>query len=1004
MPWQVQGGPMTRATVFLWKLVGATFIYIALAEIGSWMALKELDGYVNLIWPASGFAIAMLLRGGFVYTPSIFIGCLVWGPWLGDQSLLYAFLLASTYTLTAVIGTLLLRLVLRNSYSLETINNVMAFLFAGPLLTGMINATVAVTVICGYASIPWSEFPRLWQPWFLGDCLGILAVAPFLLVWTSKTKINWSNRQFGEVALWLATLTFFGGVVFGNWAPTDTLRYPLELALFPIMAWGSIRFGQRGATTGVVMLAIMAVWELLRVFGPEQKYISQSPEFLWVFVGIIGGTSYFLAAVLTELRRREETSRHNEQRLRGFIDALPDIAFVVSERGEYLEVFSHDTGALDKRAEDLKGKTITDTWPREQARQFKDAISQCLREKRQISLEYAMEVEKETYWFEGRMAPMSGDGGLLDRVIWVAYEITSRKRAQAELEHRDQLLQGVSRASSLLLAIRDQQEAVERALQAIGEHAQVDRVSIFENSFDPERNLTRLLHRYDWSRPGFESDGKHDGHLAWTQELKGWYDKLAAHGIVQASFSELEGDVREHFEQEGIRSALLAPIRVESYFWGIIVLYDCSHERKWEESEITSLLVASGGIGAFFINRQAEEELRQAKHSADRANMAKGEFLAMMSHEIRTPMNAILGFTDLLAQTKLESSQLESLAVIDRSGKALLELINNILDYSKIESRGVELEYVPFNLETTVIESLELVLVKAREKGIKVEYRIEGNKPYHFLGDPTRLKQVLVNLVTNAVKFTQEGKVEVIVRLEPTRASDRDQAHFEIIDTGIGIPQEKLDRLFQPFSQVDSSTTRKYGGTGLGLVICRRLIEKMGGDISVSSSEGKGSTFFFDFPLTRTGDPVNSAQTLGTTQLPTDFAETYPLNILVVEDDAVNRKLVEKILGKLGYQVDLAEDEPQASRYLRKRSYQVVLMDIQLPGRSGLEITRRLRSGEYGNAHSHVFVVAVTAFALAEDRKKCLDAGCNEYISKPISTARLKDALVTAFNQVGAAT
>ena len=320
-------------------------------------------------------------------------------------------------------------------------------------------------------------------------------------------------------------------------------------------------------------------------------------------------------------------------------------------------------------------------------------------------------------------------------------------------------------------------------------------------------------------------------------------------------------------------------------------------------------------------------------------------------------------------------------------------MINNILDYSKIESRGIELEYVPFNLETTIVESLELVLIKAREKGIEVTYAITGAETYDYLGDPHRLKQVLLNLVNNAVKFTHKGKVEVRVRVESTAASDREQVYFEIVDTGIGISPSKLDRLFQPFSQVDSSTTRKYGGTGLGLVICKRLVEKMGGDIVVTSEEGKGSTFCFDFPLTRTGDPVPVRPAMGSAALSEEFAREHPLSILVVEDDQVNRQLVQEILAKLGYKADQAEDEPTASRLLRKSDYDIVLMDIQLPGRSGLEITRRLRTGEYGEGHRDLFILAVTAFALAEDRRKCLDAGCNDYMSKPISTLQLKDTL-----------
>ncbi|MEM8550611.1 MAG: ATP-binding protein, partial [Verrucomicrobiota bacterium] len=746
-------------------------------------------------------------------------------------------------------------------------------------------------------------------------------------------------------------------------------------------------------------LTIMAIWELLRVFGPEKKYISQSPEYLWVFIGIICGTTYFLAAIITEMRRREETASKNALHLRGFIDALPDIAFVISDKGRYLEVYAHKQDVLSRQAEDLLGSTLKDTWSAEQAQRFQDAVQRCLDQQQQISLEYGVDSAGETIWFEGRLAPMRGDDGSLDRVIWVAYEITDRKRALATLEQRDQLLQGVSRASSHLLAVRDLQQAVFRALEAIGEHAQVDRVVVYENSFDQDAGQTRIIPRHTWARPGFEQDeSKAPLHDSWTGEMRPWYDKLSAHSVVQSKTLATTGQLRECLQSQGVEAVMIAPIRVESYFWGILVLYDCGHARTWDENEVTAIQVAAAGMGAFLVNRQVEAELRQAKESADRANMAKGEFLAMMSHEIRTPMNAILGFSDLLAQTQLKPSQLESLAVIDRSGKALLELINNILDYSKIESRGIELDYMPFNLETALVESLELVLIKAREKGVKIDYSIEGAKPYDYLGDPHRLKQVILNLTNNAVKFTHEGRVDVQVRIQPTQASDRDQVYFAVKDTGIGIPASKVDRLFQPFSQVDSSTTRKYGGTGLGLVICKRLVEKMGGDIAVSSEEGKGSTFSFDFPLTRSGDPVRTVSALGSNKLNPEFAKSYPLTILAVEDDEINRQLIQQILTKLGYQPDLAKDDSAAATLFEQKHYDIVLMDIQLPGRSGLEITRRLRSGEYGEKHRLAYIVAVTAFALSEDRRKCLDAGCNAYLPKPISTSSLKDELIHAYN------
>lgn len=994
-----------RWAVTAGRIIAVAFFYFILAEIGSWMTdLDETSG-AFLLWPAAGLALATLMRGGYRYLISIFFGALLWSYFAGGFDPASAVAFSFTCALGPFVGAVILRRMLKTGFALENIQEIFSFVFIGPVFSGLISATIGSALLTMVQSLSWSGFGSLWGQWWFSSGMGILLLAPFFLVWTSRTKINWSNRQAIEVAAWLIALTFLSLVIFSSWVPTDTLGYPLELAIFPIMAWGAIRFGQRGATTGVIVMTIVAIWPLVQVVN-ETRDISQDPFLLWLFVGVATGTSYFLASIITEVRRREERTALNEARLRAFIDALPDIAFVVSRQGRYLEVFAPKKGDIYKDADGMRDKHINECWPEAIATRFQQAIDATLSKGSLYQFEYTLEAGGEQYWFEGRLAPMSGTTDKRDRVIWVAYEITERKKAEAALKHRDELLEGVAEANRRLLGSRELDAGIHAGIEALGERAKVDRVNIYRNGHHPQTGAPAGFLAYTWNQPHIAKFTQNDDDpvISWRDEGPEIYKKLANNEIMTGRPEDFSDAIGNALRGRGAKSILFAPVWIESYFWGGIGFDDCTNDREWEESDISTLRVAAASIGAFIMNKQGEEDLRRAKESADAANRAKGEFLAMMSHEIRTPMNAVLGFTDLLAQTKLDESQAEQLDIISRSGKALLELINNILDFSKIESRGIELEMVPFNIETTVMEALELILVKSREKNLKVDFVVEGDKARNFVGDPTRLRQIILNLTNNAIKFTRKGGLTVKLVIEKQRENDRHRIYCEVIDTGIGIAEENIARLFKAFSQADSSTTRKYGGTGLGLVICKRLVEKMGGDIGVKSEVGVGSTFYFDILAVEAPDAVAPLRRAGREVLSKDFAEGNPLSILVVEDDPVNQHLAKEILGRLGYEVDLAGDGTRAIEALEAKAFELVLMDIELPGKSGLEIIRLIRAGQLENVSADLFVAALTAYALPEDRKKILQAGATDYLSKPIDTGDLKRVLADAYKRKAAST
>lgn len=846
---------------------------------------------------------------------------------------------------------------------------------------------------------------------------------------------------------------------------------------------------------------------------------------------IIGSAS--IGEDITEQRQMEQALTNERNLLRTLIDNVPDCyIFIKDAESRFITTNAAHLRVLRAaKLDDVIGKTDLDLFPPELAQQYYADEQNVIRSGRPLfnRQEVTIDEQGKLKWLLTTKVPLYDDAGKVVGLVGVSRDITERVEAEEELRRRDAVLEAVAFAAECFLKTSRWEESLAEVLNRLGQATKASQVCVFQNYQDASGMLhARRLRK--WMAPDQQvgCNGRPELEDIPFQQagLGRWIDVLGQGNPICSRAGDLPVGEWEFLVRQGIRSIAVVPIFVDHAWWGFIAFRDHSSEREWSATDIGALKAAASTLGAAIQRERVQKELERAKEIAEEASRAKSQFLANMSHEIRTPMNGIIGMTELALDTDLTPEQREYLEMALASANSLLGLLNDILDFSKIEAGKLDLIPEDFNLRDSLGETMKTLAVRAHQKGLELACHILPDVPDALVGDLGRLRQIIVNLVGNAIKFTERGEIVVRVQKEE-EADDRVKLCFSVSDTGVGIPADKQKLIFEPFTQADGSTTRRFGGTGLGLAISSRLAAMMGGTLWVESQVGVGSTFYFTawFGLGRgeasramvesfdlEGLPVlivddNDTnlrileETLANWQMKpkavshpqdgleellraahvgepyslaildammpdmngldlaeqirkhpelartvillltsidhTDDAERHrklgiaaclrkpitqselfnailaalgaasvplrhktrslitplsphenALRVLVAEDNAVNQRLALRILEKRGHSVVAVENGQEALAALEQGSFDLVLMDVQMPKMDGFEATRIIREKERATG-KHIPIVAMTAHAMTGDRERCLEAGMDAYISKPLNAHEL---------------
>lgn len=702
---------------------------------------------------------------------------------------------------------------------------------------------------------------------------------------------------------------------------------------------------------------------------------------------------------ITERKQAESALRESEKRFQMMADNAPVLIWVSGKDGlfNYFNKTWLDFIGCHGEAE-MDNDWLANVHPDDQ-KSCENIYLSSFNRHSPFQMEYRMRrYDGEYCWFFNVGIPRYDRSGEFLGYIGSCTDISDRKIAENKLQQQFNKNLLLTTITDKIRQTLNPEEIFATAAQEIGKAFEVSHTLIFTYQYSPINHRKKITCVSEFIKDNVSSllgltiNNSNIETFLYTEKAIAIND-IHNHPLLLQFQTELEA--------RNVTSLLICSTFYQNKVNGSIVLYNSHENHHWSEEEIELLEAVAPQLGiaiaqADLLKREKQrlhqlalknKLLQQARKEADSANKSKSEFLAMMSHEIRTPMNGVIGMINLLEDTPLNPEQLDYLKTIRHSGESLLVIINDILDFSKIESGKLELENHPFNLLESVKSVIDLLQFQAKEKNLQLTYDYDSQNPLFFRGDVTRIRQILVNLIGNALKFTEKGSVTLKVICNYL-SDNQYKIIFSIQDTGIGIPPDRQNRLFKAFSQVDATVSRKYGGTGLGLAISKRLAEIMGGTMWVKSEIGVGSTFYFTIVAEIAGGITEDENIL---TIENRNCGDNSLKILLAEDNKVNQKVALLTLKKLNYQADIANNGLEVISAVQSQNYDVIFMDVQMPKMDGLQTTQWIRQ----NLSIQPYIIAMTANAMEGDRQICLDAGMNDYISKPIKVESIKQALET---------
>lgn len=758
----------------------------------------------------------------------------------------------------------------------------------------------------------------------------------------------------------------------------------------------------------------------LAFYKAEKHCLHRQGHPIWVYLDVAvvnnaaGLPQYFVAQVkdITVRVQAEMALRESEQRFRILSQSAPVGIFLTDAQGQCTYVNDRWSQLTQLSMDQAMGEGWAQALHPEDRERALAAWKTTVREGAEYVLECRfLHPDQTELWVMGQAAPLLDSEGKVSSFIGTVSDITALKRVEAELHRQNHWATLLSTITTRIRQSLNLADILRTAVDEVQQVLKVDRVLIYQIEPNCRGNV-----KVESLAPGWPSAlGVTFEDVCWQQN--GWQSLYEDHQIInditQATLLTCYQSLLETLQ---IKASLVVPIlqmqsvSEGSELWGFLMVHQCSASREWQSDEFTLLTQLANQLGIAIAQSQLLERaieqrdqltaqnltLEQAKRNADQANRAKSDFLAMMSHEIRTPMNAVIGMTSLLLDLDLPPQQREYVQIIRNSGDALLTLINDILDFSKIESGKLELEKFAFSLPECVEEALDLMATGAAQKGLELAYWIDPQMPQMFLGDVTRLRQILVNLLGNAIKFTKQGEVIISVEghpVEPTSLNSKYAAYispfyeiqFSVKDTGIGIPEDRLERLFKAFSQADNSTTRCYGGTGLGLVISKRLSELMGGKMWVESEPGVGSTFSFTVKLSSAPNPQ-----------PTSSSSLKDKRLLIVDDNATNRQILFSYAQSWQLAAQAVSSGMEALYLIEQgQSFDLAILDMQMPEMDGAMLATRLHA--HPNAHC-LPLVLLSSIGQPDSIPPTHQAQFAAFLNKPIKPALLYRVLGQVLN------